>query len=182
MGEQLEFELEQLEEPIKVDYENRLETKSRIKRRLYALLVLRTGRLLPWGTLTGIRPTKIIMTKLQEGASWEEIVFYMKKSYFTSKEKIALALKTAVYEKKLLETLDYKNGYSLYIGIPFCPTTCLYCSFTSFPISQWKEPQVYLDALFHEMKATAERMKGKVLDTVYFGGGTPTSLKADSLD
>ena len=91
-------------------------------------------------------------------------------------------MKTAVYEKKLLETLDYKNGYSLYIGIPFCPTTCLYCSFTSFPISQWKEPQVYLDALFHEMKATAERMKGKVLDTVYFGGGTPTSLKADSLD
>ncbi len=70
----------------------------------------------------------------------------------------------------------------MYIGIPFCPTTCLYCSFTSFPISQWKEPQVYLDALFHEMKATAERMKGKVLDTVYFGGGTPTSLKADSLD
>ncbi len=182
LGEQLEFELEQLEEPIKVDYENRLETKSRIKRRLYALLVLRTGRLLPWGTLTGIRPTKIIMTKLQEGASWEESVSYMKKSYFTSEEKIALALKTAVYEKKLLETLDYKNGYSLYIGIPFCPTTCLYCSFTSFPISQWKEPQVYLDALFHEMKATAERMKGKVLDTVYFGGGTPTSLKADSLD
>ena len=90
LGEQLEFELEQLEEPIKVDYENRLETKSRIKRRLYALLVLRTGRLLPWGTLTGIRPTKIIMTKLQEGASWEEIVSYMKNLILPVKKRLLL--------------------------------------------------------------------------------------------
>ena len=183
MGEELEEELEYTEEPIEMNSEDRLETKSRIKRRLYALLVLRTGRLLPWGTLTGIRPTKIVMKQLQEGFSCKEIASYMKKAYFTSDEKIALAIKTAVYERKLLQTLDYQNGYSLYIGIPFCPTTCLYCSFTSFSIEKWKgNTQMYLETLCHEMKAAAETMKGKVLDSVYFGGGTPTSLEAEELD
>jgi len=183
MGEAVERELEQVEEPVLVHYRNRLETKSRIKRRLYALLVLRTGRLLPWGTLTGIRPTKIVMAKLKEGVPEEEIAAYMKETYYTSDEKIDLAVKTALHERELLGGLEYGEGYSLYIGIPFCPTTCLYCSFTSFPISQWKgRVRLYLDALFHEMESVAERMEGKVLDSVYFGGGTPTSLEAGELD
>ena len=79
--------------------------------------------------------------------------------------------------------MDHENGYSLYIGIPFCPTTCLYCSFTSFPIGQWKgRARHYLDALYREMRATAEMMSGKTLDSVYIGGGTPTSLAAEELD
>ncbi len=183
MGEAVEEELEHVEEPIEVNYENRLETKSRIKRRLYALLVLQTGRLLPWGTLTGIRPTKIVMTKLKAGETCQDIAAYMKDTYFTSDEKIDLAIRTAVCERELLKTLNYENGYSLYIGIPFCPTTCLYCSFTSFPIGQWKgRTGLYLDALAREMKAAAEMMKGRTLDSVYFGGGTPTSLSAEELD
>ena len=69
------------------------------------------------------------------------------------------------------------------MGIPFCPTTCLYCSFTSYPIGKWgKRMDEYLGALFRELEYTADRMKGKVLDTVYFGGGTPTSLSAEHLD
>ncbi len=183
MGEAVEEELEHLEEPIEVNYENRLETKSRIKRRLYALLVLQTGRLLPWGTLTGIRPTKIVMTKLEAGQTCQEIAASMKDTYFTSDEKTSLAIRTAVHERELLKTLNYENGYSLYIGIPFCPTTCLYCSFTSFPIGQWKgRTGLYLDALAREMKATAEMMRNRTLDSVYFGGGTPTSLPAEELD
>lgn len=183
MGEAVERELEQVEDPIEVNYGDRLETKSRIKRRLYALLVLCTGRLLPWGTLTGIRPTKIVMTKLKEGKTCQEIISYMKEAYFTSQEKAELAVKTAVHERELLGTLDYENGYSLYAGIPFCPTTCLYCSFTSFPIDRWKGRMgLYLDALVREMKATAEMMGGKGPDSVYFGGGTPTSLTAGELD
>lgn len=183
LGEEIESEMEQADEPVEVHYENRTETKSRIKKRLYALLVLRTGRLLPWGTLTGIRPVKIVMTKLEEGMTEEEIAAYMKETYYTSRAKIALAVKTAVHEKELLKQLDYENGYSLYIGIPFCPTTCLYCSFTSFPISQWKgRTGLYLEALYHEMRSVAQSMKGKNLDSVYFGGGTPTSLEARELD
>lgn len=183
LGQWVEEELEQADEPIEVDYANRTDTKSRIKRRLYALLVLRTGKLLPWGTLTGIRPTKIVMTKLQEGMREEEIASYMKKTYYTSDQKIDLAVRTAVRERELLKDLDRDHGYSLYIGIPFCPTTCLYCSFTSYPIGQWKgKTGLYLEALSHEMEATAEMMKGKSPDSVYLGGGTPTSLEAGELE
>ena len=71
----------------------------------------------------------------------------------------------------------------MYVGIPFCPTTCLYCSFTSYPIGKWKDrTQEYLDALFKELDYVAEKKKGCTLDTVYFGGGTPTSLSPEDLD
>lgn len=168
---------------ISVDYEDRFETKNRIKRRLYVLLMGETGKQLPWGTLTGIRPTKIAMTKLAEGALPEEIFRYMKETYFTSDEKIRLSIEIAQRERQLLSAIDYKNGYSLYIGIPFCPTTCLYCSFTSYPIGKWKERTgEYLEALFREMDYVAEEKRGCTLDTVYFGGGTPTSLSPEDLD
>ena len=85
------------------------------------------------GTLTGIRPTKIPMQMLDEGKTKEEIASYMKQTYLASDEKINLSIAIAERERALLSRLDYKNGYSLYIGIPFCPSTCLYCSFTSYP-------------------------------------------------
>lgn len=162
---------------------DRLETKNRIKRTLYRMLEKRTGRSLPWGSLTGIRPTKIPLTKLEEGWSREEIVDFMKETYFAGDDKIALSVEIAERERELLSRISYENGYSLYVGIPFCPTTCLYCSFTSYPIGKWeKRMDEYLGALFRELEYTADRMKGKVLDTVYFGGGTPTALSAEHLD
>ena len=168
---------------LKVNYEDRFETKNQIKRRLYVLLMEQTGKTLPWGTLTGIRPTKIAMTKLAEGDTPEQVFRYMKQTYFTSNEKINLCIEIAQREEKLLSAIDYRNGYSLYIGIPFCPTTCLYCSFTSYPISKWKgRTGLYLEALFKELEYTAEKMKGRPLDTIYFGGGTPTSLPAEDID
>ena len=140
-------------------------------------------RQLPWGTLTGIRPTKIAMTKLDEGWKRDDIIRYMRDTYLTSREKIDLSIEIAEREKSLLSAVSYKDGYSLYVGIPFCPTTCLYCSFTSFPIGKWEgRTGLYLEALFKEMDYTAEKMKGRVLDTVYFGGGTPTSLCAEDID
>ena len=73
----------------------------------------------------------------------------MRETYFTSKEKIDLSIDVAERERRLLSTIDYENGYSLYVGIPFCPTTCLYCSFTSFPIVKWvKRMDLYKEALF----------------------------------
>ena len=168
---------------LKVNYEDRFETKNQIKRRLYVLLMEQTGKTLPWGTLTGIRPTKIAMTKLAEGDTPEQVFRYMKQTYFTSNEKINLSIEIAQRERQLLSKIDYKEGYSLYVGIPFCPTTCLYCSFTSYPISKWKgRTGLYLEALFKELEYTAEKMKGRPLDTIYFGGGTPTSLPAEDID
>lgn len=166
-----------------VDRSNRFESKNRIKRLLYGLLSTITGKKLPWGTLTGIRPTKIAMTKLSEGLSENQIRSYMKETYLTSDEKIDLSIEIAAREKDILSTIDYEHGYSLYVGIPFCPTTCLYCSFTSYPIGQWeKRMEEYLGALFQEMDYAAEKMAGRPLDTVYFGGGTPTSLSEEHLE
>jgi len=166
-----------------VDFSDRFETKNRIKRMLYGMAGELTGRKLPWGTLTGIRPVKIAMTKLLSGSKEEEVSAYMKETYLTSDQKVDLSLEIAKRELNLLSSIDYENGYSLYIGIPFCPTTCLYCSFTSFPISQWdKRMDDYLGALWKEMEFTARRMAGKILDTVYVGGGTPTSLSAEHLE
>lgn len=166
-----------------LDYTNRLEAKTAIKRELYHMLSARTGKVLPWGTLTGIRPTKIALTRLYEGWTEKAIKEFMADTYLTSQEKIDLSVEIAEREKELLSHIDYENGYSLYIGIPFCPTTCLYCSFTSFPIGAWRgKTHLYLEALFRELDFVAEQMKGRTLDTVYFGGGTPTSLTAEELD
>ena len=161
----------------------RLEIKNRIKQLLYQLLSEYTGKKLPWGTLTGIRPVKIPMSMLEEGRSEDEIREHMRKTYFISREKEQLAIGIARREKALLDTLHYKDGYSLYIGIPFCPTTCLYCSFTSYPIVSWKKRiGEYLDALEKEIDFTAEIYGNKILDTIYIGGGTPTTLEPAELD
>lgn len=161
----------------------RTEVKNRLKQLLYAVLSEHTGKELPWGTLTGIRPTKIPMAMLEQGASEEEILKYMEGTYFTGEKKRNLALEIAKREKKLLETLHYEDGYSLYIGIPFCPTTCLYCSFTSYPIISWKKRiGEYLDALEKEIDFVASCYGNRVLDTVYIGGGTPTTLEPEELE
>lgn len=171
------------DETIQVDFSDRVRTKNQLKQMLYRMLCDYTKRTLPWGNLTGIRPTKIPMKLLEEGKSREEIYRYMKDTYFASDEKIELATDIAERENAILKKIDYDNGYSLYIGIPFCPTTCLYCSFTSFPIVKWeKRMDLYKEALFKEMKYVAEQMKDRPLSTIYFGGGTPTSLNPQDLD
>ena len=165
------------------DLGDHLEAKNVIKQLLYEMLCERTGRTLPWGSLTGIRPTKIALTRLEEGWKPEEIRDYMKKTYMASDEKIDLCIEIAARETQLLAPVDYERGYSLYVGIPFCPTTCLYCSFTSYPIGKWKgRTGLYLGALFQELEYTARKMAGRPLDTIYFGGGTPTSLEAEDLE
>ena len=171
------------ERSFSADDEDRRRTKTDLKLALYELLSEQTGKQLPWGTLTGIRPTKIPMALLEEGKSEEEIAAHMKREYLVSDTKTALSIEIAKREKELLSEIDYKHGYSLYIGIPFCPTTCLYCSFTSYPIHSWQSRMgEYLDALMKELDAAAEQFRDWTLDTVYFGGGTPTTLTADQLE
>ena len=150
---------------------------------LYEKLSNMTGKKLPWGSLTGVRPTKMFMQKLEEGLPDQEILDWIEKEHFVSEEKAELGLAIAKREKELLSRLDYENGYSLYIGIPFCPTTCAYCSFTSYPIAQYLDRMDdYLDALCRELSNIADVSKEKKLNTIYLGGGTPTSLSAAQLD
>lgn len=157
--------------------------KNALKRFLYTSLREETGISLPWGNLTGIRPTKIAMTMMEQGKSDEEIKAFLREEHFVSEEKIELGMEIAKRESEILSRLHYEDGYSLYIGIPFCPTTCLYCSFTSFPISVWKDRVAdYLTALEKELEAVARMYEGRILDTVYIGGGTPSSLSAEELD
>ena len=133
--------------------------------------------------LTGVRPTKLVMQKLESGKSEEEIVEFLKEEYSVSDEKAKLAIEIAEREKRQMECLHTPEGFSLYVGIPFCPSICSYCSFSSSPADQWQDQMdSYLDALCREIRATAKMAKGKILDTVYIGGGTPTTLSAGQLD
>ena len=162
---------------------DRTAVKNSLKQLIYISLSNHLNKTLPWGTLTGIRPTKIAMTLLNEGATENEIEDYMKSVYLLSDEKLALAIDIAKRERNLLSRIHYKDGYSVYIGIPFCPTTCLYCSFTSYPIAAYrKRIDDYLGALEKEIEFTAEFFKDRILDTIYIGGGTPTTLEAPELE
>lgn len=171
-------------EAISLDYyADRRETKNQLKRLVYRVMEELTGRSLPWGNLTGIRPTKIPMHLLEEGWRNADIAAYMRKTYYTSPEKTALAVAIANREKALLEQMDYENGYSLYIGIPFCPSICLYCSFGSHPLKVWsKRVDEYLDCLVKELAFTAGAFRDKKLQSIYIGGGTPTSLTPEQLN
>lgn len=162
---------------------DRKEKKNVLKQELYKMVSTGLGRELPWGTLSGIRPTKIAMKLLDEGASDDEVFRYMKEVYLASDEKAQLSVDIAKREKALLDKVDYDNGYSLYIGIPFCPSTCAYCSFTSYPLGVWrKSVDRYLDALEKEIDYTAQKFYHKKLNSIYIGGGTPTTLEPYQLD
>jgi coproporphyrinogen dehydrogenase HemZ len=142
-----------------------------------------TKKELSWGTLTGVRPTKITFEKLEAGLSDEKTLQSLQEDYYLGGEKADLSLMVAKKELSLLKELDYKNGYSIYIGIPFCPSTCLYCSFTSYPKEKYDamiEP--YLNALYKEIAYAKDCFPNKKLSTVYIGGGTPTTLSAEQLD
>ena len=167
-----------------VEYEaDRKATKNVLKSMLYELLRDYTGQDLPWGNLTGIRPTKIPMALLEQGWKNTEIADYMRKTYYTSNEKTALSIMIANRERHILKDINYEDGYSLYVGIPFCPSICLYCSFSSSPLSVWKNKvNTYLDALCKEIEACARIYRNRKLDTIYMGGGTPTTLEPYQMD
>lgn len=163
--------------------QDRKERKNILKQILYRGLVQETGITLPWGNLTGIRPTKIAMGLIESGMNNAETADYMRRTYFTSNAKTALAVTIANRERDLLKDIDYRNGYSLYVGIPFCPSICLYCSFSSSPLARWRDKvDEYLDALCRELTYIGETMKVRTLDTIYIGGGTPTTLEPEQLE
>ncbi|MCM1325095.1 MAG: coproporphyrinogen dehydrogenase HemZ [Bacteroidales bacterium] len=163
--------------------------KDGFKAFFYKSLQQHTGKSLPWGNLTGIRPTKIAYGMLDEGKSHEEIMDFLCREHFVSRKKAALSIDIAEREREILRGIHLNNdsedntGYSLYIGIPFCPTTCLYCSFTSYGIAAYRKTvNAYIDCLIKEMTKVSEMCRHKILDSVYIGGGTPTTLDPGQLD
>lgn len=149
---------------------------------LYELLCEYTGITLSWGLLTGVRPIKLLR-RLKETMGAEEASQYFREKLLVSDEKLSLAEKTCEYEQKILD-LSKRDSFSLYISIPFCPTRCSYCSFVSQSVEKAKHLiSPYVDLLCEEIKRTAEitRTLGLRLETVYMGGGTPTTLEAEHL-
>nr|WP_296265975.1 coproporphyrinogen dehydrogenase HemZ [uncultured Merdimonas sp.] len=159
------------------------EEKRGLDRKWYRMLSERSGRTLAWGILLGVRPTKIAMQKREEGWEAERFISWFEREYLASQEKAVLAWEIAGRERMLLSQLDLEKGYSLYIGIPFCPSVCSYCSFSSGALADWQDQvDAYLDALCREIRFIAENMQDRKLDAIYIGGGTPTSLSAGQLE
>ncbi len=168
-----------------VDYLNRKLARNPLKAALYHMLSEYTGKTLPWGSMTGVRPTKVATERLEHGATEDEIRRLYTDTYLTIPQKADICIEVAKKEQQLFRKFDYEKEYCIYIGIPFCPTRCLYCSFTSYPIAIYADKvEAYLQALYKEMEFVAESAayKDKRLVAVYVGGGTPSALSAEQLE
>ena len=151
----------------------------------YPLLKSICGFAPKWGMLTGVRPSKLLLNKMEEIGE-DGAVDYFTNRFFVDEKKTALALSVAKAEREIIKNSP-ENSFSLYISIPFCPTRCSYCSFVSHSIgtdSAKKLVPQYVEKLCEEIQFVAKKAKesGLVLTTVYWGGGTPTTLTADQLD
>lgn len=172
------------EKTVMVDYRNKRLAKNPLKAGLYRLLSEYTGKKLPWGSLTGVRPTKIATEMLENDKTEMEIHQVYTDVYLTIPQKADICIEVAKREQELFQDFHYDEEYCIYIGIPFCPTRCLYCSFTSYPIASYQDRvEDYLQALYREMEfvAGAEAYQNKRLAAIYIGGGTPSALSACQL-
>jgi coproporphyrinogen dehydrogenase HemZ len=159
------------------------EFRRSLKRKLFQLLSKYTGKIIPWGIMTGIRPAKLVNEFIDHGMGREEILATLMRDYFVTAGKSQLLYDVASNQRKLFSE-SRPGSISLYIGIPFCPTRCLYCSFSSSTIGQYKKmTDTYVATLLKEIRYTAGLMKAKGLsaESIYIGGGTPTSLNERQL-
>ena len=141
------------------------------------------GHIPPWGILTGVRPAKIAGNLLLEGRGVLKTKKILRDEYFLNHQKAALAVSVATNEAKLLKKIE-KDTCSLYISIPFCPSRCSYCSFVSYTTPRLLSLiDEYLEALLSEIDETFDVINkvGLKVNTVYIGGGTPTTLSAEQL-
>ena len=155
-----------------------------IKQSFYKAAVQLLPKKPDWGALTGIRPAKLASRALEEGLSEEETARRFREEYFVSPLRTQLAIESAQAGLAVKRSLGPEE-LSLYIGIPFCPTRCAYCSFVSADVKRTlKLVEPFLDALEQEIDAAAALLQrsGSVISTIYIGGGTPTTLSAQQLD
>ncbi len=143
-----------------------------------------TGATPPWGMLTGVRPDKPVTWALAEGKSPEEARKMLEKEYFVTPERSALALETGETALRAIRRLSPRD-IDIYVGIPFCPTRCVYCSFVSQSVEKsFALVPPYVEALAAELRAGGEmvRRAGLRVRSFYMGGGTPTTLTAEQMD
>ena len=136
-----------------------------------------------WGALTGVRPAKLVRSLLDRGLTRGQVAERFRSRYFVSPARTALAVRCAAYAQQALEQME-DNTVSLYLGIPFCPSRCAYCSFVSSSIEKSVDLIApYVDALCEEVRKTGQllRERGQKVTSVYIGGGTPTTLSAEQL-
>jgi coproporphyrinogen dehydrogenase HemZ len=163
-----------------------LEQKRHIKRAakgcLYDLLKQITGRRPPWGSLTGIRPTRLFYEALDQGKSADEAERFLTGDFDVSAEKASLVREIACVQRGV--RAPAADEFDLYVGIPFCPTRCEYCAFAAEAVAGGELVAGYLAALEREIELTALMIarKGLRLRAGYVGGGTPTTLTAMQLD
>lgn len=158
--------------------------KNGIKRACATLLEQYTGYKAPWGIQTGVKPVKLATMCKRFGMSDKEGEDFLSKELLIREDKSQVLFKVAENEHRILETTPH-NSYSIYVGTPFCPTICSYCSFGSYPIGAYRNcVEQYVDSVIREAKAAAKVLdsKGLTCDCVYFGGGTPTSIEAAQMD
>ncbi|MDE6671432.1 MAG: coproporphyrinogen dehydrogenase HemZ [Ruminococcus sp.] len=137
----------------------------------------------PWGLMTGIRPVKKVTELLAQGKNFPEIEKILTEKYELSPEKLKLAYDTAVNQLPIVENINRK-AVSLYISIPFCPSRCSYCSFVSHSIeSAGKLIPDYVQCLCKELEIISRIISetGTEIDTIYFGGGTPSAIPAEDI-
>ena len=163
------------------------ETVRARRRALQQSYYLAALQLLPqppaWGALAGVRPTKITTRHLLEGGSARSAEKLLKDVYFVTPQRRKLAVECSLATAHAASLLE-KKDVSLYVGIPFCPTRCAYCSFVSRTVGKRTELiEPYLQALLQEIRLTGELManSGRTVRTIYIGGGTPTTLSEDQM-
>ena len=157
--------------------------KEEVKKAVFLYFSENTTKELPWGTLIGIRPSKKALELLQNGFSDDAIIADFKDKHIVRKDKAQLCIDVAKFEKNIVN--KDKDSISIYIGMPFCPTRCVYCSFASNSIAKCRDiVDPYLDALSHEISSIGNYVKEKKLniECVYFGGGTPTSVNDEQFE
>ena len=153
-----------------------------VKYGVYETLKEATGMRPAWGMLTGIRPAKKANELMDEGLTADEVIEHLVERFDVTREKAELTVEVALAERGILGSIK-KHDVGIYIGIPFCPTRCLYCSFASYPLDKFeKKVDDYIDCLIKEIKYLGEYSKDKNIRNIYIGGGTPTSLDEKRLE
>ena len=163
--------------------QKRVETRA-VKTAVYRAVVGFLPQPPVWGAMSGVKPAKPLRQAFPQGIEEEAADAFLKERFFIAPSRRKLAIRCAQKAQQLERSLPEQTG-ALYIGIPFCPSKCVYCSFVSGSTAQWGHLiPPYLDALCCEVEATGEgfRQNGWKLDSIYMGGGTPTTLTAPQMD
>lgn len=164
-------------------FDSCLKEKENIRKIIFLYFSDKTCKKLPWGTLIGIRPSKIALELMEKGENYEGIIEYFRNHFCCERDKAELCVNVAERERSFVN--KQSRNISLYVGMPFCPTRCLYCSFTSNHIGKLKSlVEPYLESLIYEIRQISNYIvkNGLNIECIYFGGGTPTSIDDEKFE